>query len=200
MVGVDFDEGQMKRLEEALASVGKSGAKSLSKEILTVLNKTGARAKSLAAKELQKHIPIGQKELKLNMKVDKAASGIANPFVKVNIKGTERFPIKRFKHSQNGGGVSWTGTGGNRKIPHAFIAPKVGSHVFARHGGKVPMTKGNYAGKMRQPIKKLYGPSIVVAALKNNTKPIVIKDMTPEFRREMDRRIRTHVRKAMGKY
>lgn len=200
MIGVDFDKGQMKRLEDALASVGKGGSKYLGRELITAVNATAKRGQSITAKELSKNVSLPQKVLKKHIRVDKAKRGIADPRASVTIHGATRFSLKEFGARQTKKGVSYKSRGRTANVPSAFIVNSLGGHVFIRHGGKVRMSKGRSQGKLRQPIRKLWGPSVVVAALKNRTKPIVIKDITPEFHAQIEKRIRTHVRKAMGKY
>ena len=200
MVGVDFDEGQMRRLQDALASVGKSGSKQLSREIVGVINTTAGKTKNATAKELVKNVAVAQKVIKQYIRVDKAKNGIANPHAEVTIHGAFRMPLRDFSAKQNKSGVSYKTPKGTKTIKSAFIVDSMGGHVFIRRGGKVKMTKGLYMGKMRQRIYKLFGPSPIVAALRNNTKPIVIREIEPIFHAQMEERIRTHVRKAMGKY
>lgn len=52
--------------------------------------------------------------------------------------------------------------GSPRVVPHGFIAPMLGGNKQAtkRDGAKRRMSKGRYKGKMRQPLKTQYGPSI----------------------------------------
>lgn len=70
--------------------------------------------------------------------------------------------LKRFPHRQTRRGVS-AGVlrgQGRKTIRSAFVVASVGSHVFKREGPARVMTRGRYAGKVRQPIRKLFGPSV----------------------------------------
>jgi hypothetical protein len=122
--------------------------------------------------------------------LDKAEGGIANPHAEVTIHGAFRLPLKHFAARQTKKGVTYTMQGKRKLVASAFIVDSIGGHVFARHGAKIAMSKGRYIGKMKQPIKKLYGPSPLVAALKNKIRRPLQKEANAELRKQIERRIR----------
>ena len=185
----------------ALNDLGKGGSKSLAKEIIIAINATAATAKKDAVKKISKHVSVAQKAINSSLKVDRAKPSEGVIHATVTIVSGSRIPLKEFSARQTKAGVSYKMQGKTAKIKSAFIVPGfAGGNVFKRVSGKVRMTKGRYVGKMREPITKLWGPSVVYAAFKNKIKPAVMRDMEPVFAKEIDKRIRKHVRKAMGKY
>ena len=53
---------------------------------------------------------------------------------------------------------------------HAFLIGKFGGHAFWRSGKKRRMSKGRYAGKLRQPIERIAGPNVPKEIVKNEVK------------------------------
>jgi hypothetical protein len=60
------------------------------------------------------------------------------------------------------------------------------------------MTKGRYAGKMRQPIQQRFGVSAFGAYAKNDLEGPQVKEINKELSKQMERRINLNILRANG--
>jgi len=87
--------------------------------------------------------------------------------------------------------------GGRATIPRSFVAKGLGGGTvpFIRDGEPRIMTAGRYAGKRRQPVRALYGPSVADAIVN----PAVVTDLRERIwgrsRVELSRRLQQLTRR-----
>ena len=88
--------------------------------------------------------------------------------------------------------------GGKRSvIPRSFISPGLngGKVPFIREGDKREMKKGRYAGKTRQPLKALHGPSMADALASTDIAQDMRERIWGRSRTELSRRLKQLTRK-----
>ena len=88
--------------------------------------------------------------------------------------------------------------GGKRSvIPRSFIANGLGGGTvpFIREGDKREMKKGRYAGKTRQPLKALHGPSMADALARTDIAQDMRARIWGRSRTELSRRLKQLTRK-----
>lgn len=123
-------------------------------------NKAIRTARTAAVRGIARDVPgLKQKRVRAAMRISFAnvhywtsavsATGLRIPIIDLGARQTQR-------------GIMHRAQDGRRLIPSAFIATMESGHrgVFMRKGPKRAMKGGRYAGKQRQPIVELYGPSI----------------------------------------
>lgn len=184
-------------------------AKQIKKSLRGVVNKVSRHSQSQWAKKTVETVAVQQKNVKKTL----VARRMENPMPAEEIvqKDSTRIPLKEFRPRQNKTGTSYKIAKGGKRgfIPGAFMGPKPGAqfarfgrgHVFTRRPNepKVRATKGRYAGKMRQKIYKLYGPSMVGVTVVNEFLPVLAKDASERHEYELAREVRFRLLKKLGK-
>lgn len=125
------------------------------------LNVTLRNVTTQLSKRTGQRVRLKAGDIKAAMHQGKASGDDLQASVTVTFAGVA---LSRYPHRQTRTGVSvgiLRGEG-RKTIRTAFVNKGVGNNVFSRDKGaeKRRMTRGRYAGKLRQPISKLYGPSI----------------------------------------
>lgn len=185
-----------------LAKVLENDAKTLKRDVRTAVNKTLTNVQSRWAKEIQKQfsseLKVTQKAIKRSLKKEIAQS-LDDPRGAVVLSDSKRRSLREFQPEQTASGVRYLGYRGTRQtLKSAFIVPKLGSHVFSRQGAKRVMTKGRYAGKMRQPIVKRFGPSPFDATVTFDIPKKILNVARTRLLKELQDRIRFREKKASG--
>jgi len=191
---------------QALSESLKGNAKLLKRDINVALNNTAKHLQSQWAKEIGKDVALAQKEIKKTLRREIAKE--AEPTAAVVQKKEKRLPLKSFKPTFNRSGVSYRAYKGKGRttLKDSFIPGRRGSstlvafggHVFTRQGAKRLMTKGRYAGKMRQPIVKRFGPSAFDTTNKFEIPKKLMNLSRQRLLDELGKRVRFRTLKASG--
>jgi hypothetical protein len=189
-----------------LAKTLENNAKLLKRDINTALNATARHLKGQWAKELGKEVALPQRVIKQTIRQELARTG-GDASAAVVQKKSKRLPLKEFKPRQIAAGVSYIvyKKVKRRTLAGAFMGPKPGlkaiklhGHVWSRQGAKRVMTKGRYAGKMRQPIVKRFGPSPFDTSRKHETPVRLVHLGKARLLEELKERIRVGTLRASG--
>jgi len=189
------------RGEKRLAKLLGGNAKKLKREMAIAINATSKKTVSLWVKEVAKELATAQKNIKATINVSKKASPTEGglPTAVVTQKKTGRIPLRDFGARQNQKGVTYKISKAGKRgfVKSAFQGPKPGvmkaswrGRVFKREGEAVKSTKGRHAGRMRQPIVQLFGPSPWGVSLKNKLTKPVKKATKAELLKQIERRTR----------
>ena len=112
------------------------------------------------------------------------------------LRRSGRFSIKRFSHRQTRKGVSYRAskTIGRKLIPHAFINPTLGSHVFVRAStvGKTTRMKT----KNKEAIFKTHAPSPWGVMKSNNRQPRLLRMLQTELNAQINESLRVNTLRA----
>jgi hypothetical protein len=195
MIAIEIDARQLAQLTKATANARKS----LPKEISAAINATARRTNLGVQRQITKKTTIKAAVAKSKIKLVKQSSP-STLSAQVTLRPSSRMSLKEFGARQTKAGVSYKiSKGGKRATAQsAFIQPAMGSHVFKRIGAKVKMGTGSYAGKMRQRVKRLEGPSPWGVFVKNKMSPAQVKDIEAELKKQIERRINLNVLRANG--
>jgi len=207
MLEVSFKKDSMNRVKQIMESIGAN----VRKELAVAVNNTVREAKKPAAKELGKVFFVPNKTLKKLVGQKRRANERRVEAVMVLREGYP-FPLKFFKPVHGAAGVTVKmdkrikGKKGESLIAGAFQGPRPGvmkrtwkGNVFARQGDKRKMTKGRYAGKMRQPIVKLFGPSPAQAIEDAGIGKLIVAVSSKQLSIQVQERLRFLILKSQGK-
>jgi hypothetical protein len=187
------DRGVRRLLDSVNGDVRK-----LKRNLATAVRETAKNTKSQMAKAVAKELKVTQKVIKSTLK-DTVKPSPTMPSAEVSLRPSKRIPLRDFGARQKKSGVSYKiSTKGEKGFAEgAFQGPRPGAikaswkgRVFKRKGPKVKMSKGRYAGKMRQPIVQLFGPSPWGVFVKNDMKPEINRDTQAYLVKQIERRIR----------
>lgn len=190
MVEIKYKNDVMQRFAEAVGNAGRK----MSAELAVAVNATARKTKSLMAKEVTKELAVAQKIVKKQITQIRKAKA-AQPIAAVQLRKSDRIPLRDFGARQNKTGVSYriSKRTGRRTIPGAFQGPKPGlmktswrGHVFKR------------VGPARLPIIKLFGPSPLGVYAKQKAQKPVLLGTQEELGKQVERRIRFLLLKASG--
>jgi gas vesicle protein len=186
---------------QKLSELLKNNAKKIRKEIYIALNETAKNLQSQWAKEIGQELAVAQKEIKKTLRREIAKEG-GELKSSVTQNKDKRLPLKLFKPSFTKTGVTYRAykEKDRLKLRNSFIPGQrgrytsvaFGGHVFTRQGAKRLMTKGRYAGKMRQPIVKRYGPSAFDTTKKFEISKTLTNKAQERLIYELNKRIRRH--------
>lgn len=132
-----------------------------------VLNNIGKLAQTQVKRTIANEMGIAVNRVGAFLRLKQATPG--HLAVTIRAKGP-RLPLKDFKPKpakvtriRPPIGVSVIDRGTRKVLPHTFIGPN--EHIFVRSPGKRVMSKGRYEGKMREPIRKMWGPGVPLQLL-----------------------------------
>lgn len=192
---VTIDPGQIAAMKAAIENTGRN----LRKELAVACNATAAKGKSLIAKQIGKELATPQKNIRATISQTRKAKD-TDISATLEVRKDRRISLKEFGARQTKAGVSYkiSKTRGRKSIKSAFVVNSLGGHVFVREGAKVKASKGRYAGKMRQPIYKKYGPSSWGVFVVGKKQGPSVTEIEAELKKQIDRRIRFIALKASG--
>lgn len=125
--------------------------------LVRAINATGTVAGNVAIRETARRMGLNVGETKTYIRIKRASFGS----IEYDVTGAGRpISLRAFGARQLRTGVSARPWGQRRLFRGAFIVPSLGGSVYHRFGPKVRMTKGRYKGKLRQAIRKMWGPAI----------------------------------------
>jgi hypothetical protein len=171
------------------------------------INKMGVAAYTETMRKLSASIGLPQKRIAEHVKLTRASAADVRASVRIlphqfnlaSFPGTRQTSTGKvlFTYTRNwrkrsirakGGGLWSKAWGVSKFYRGGFIVH--GKTAFHRVGAKRVMTKGRYAGKMRQPIKPLYGPGTSREFLRNDLpaelSTLVATRMPPTMRHELN--------------
>jgi hypothetical protein len=196
----------LKGVEELQASFGSAGG-NLSKELGTIVWKTGRHIEWKIAQLVSAELNIKQSQIRKKNLVAKRSADLRS--VKVIFTKTDRPDLKDFKPRQNatGAAAKVLKSEGTQTIKSGFMGPKPGAiarklygHAWIRAGGKVKMTKGRYKGQMKQRIFKLKGVSPTAVFHYNNMIGPTMDEVDAELQKQLAERIRWNkVKQTLGR-
>lgn len=173
---------------DGLAKAVGGKTKDLKKNIAIAINDASRFCKSQIAKEIQSTgLNATQKVIKSGL-TDNGRANAARPSVRVTLKKGHRFGLNAFKARQTKKGVTYkiTKSGGNKRIPNAFIPTRYGGKVYIRQD------------KARGPLRQLRGISPWGVFVKNQKTSLVAEKTQAELEKQIERRIRFLMLKATG--
>ena len=207
MLEISAKNDSLNRVKEMMISIGAN----VRKELAVAVNNTVGDAKKASAKELGKIFPVPNKTLKKLVGQKRRANERRVEAVMALREGYP-FPLKFFKPKQGASGVTVRmdkrikGKKGETLYKGAFQGPRPGvmkrtwkGNVFARQGEKRRMTKGRYAGQMRQPIVKLFGPSPAQAIQDTQLDKLIVAVAGKQLSVQVAERLRFLILKSQGK-
>jgi hypothetical protein len=157
-----------------------------------------AKAQRRAVGTLRRRLPVVARrdiQQEYNLKAARINQDLRVSTVEDGIKLTgysRGIGLLNFGARQTRAGVAAEVKKGRRTTyPHAFIAAGLGGNlqVFQRTGIKRRMQKGRYAGRIREAIEALYGPS-VAQMLKHGDRPQRIEQAADQIiESELDRQL-----------
>lgn len=195
VVEIKYKNDVMQRFAEAVGNAGRK----MSAELAVAVNATARKTKSLMAKEVTKELAVAQKVVKEQITQPRKAKA-AQPIAAVQLRKSDRIPLRDFGARQNKTGVSYriSKRTGRRTIPGAFVVASIGGHVFRRGGKFAAAKKGRYVGRRRENIIKLFGPSPLGVYAKQKAQKPVLLGTQEELGKQVERRIRFLLLKASG--
>jgi hypothetical protein len=193
MISLSIDQLQIKRLETAVRRAGKS----ISREISAAINSAAKKTRLDMGRKIRSELNIGKESVESVIKIVRPSTP-GSLSAGVRLKETKRLPLRDFGAKQNKAGVSYkiSKKGGRATVPSAFTVASIGNHAFKRVGVPVKMKKGRYAGKMRQPIIKLMGPSPWGVFVKQRMTAVQVRETEAELKKQIERRINLNVLRA----
>jgi hypothetical protein len=168
MLTIKIDTSQIQRLQQLLHKLGDQAPTAIRRAV----NWTGERAHTRVLRALQEQTGAKQKSIRKYLFKRPALPG--RTIVYRIIARAPAISLKEFDPRQQRSGVKASPWRRRHLFPHTFISSAMGDHVFVRHGAKRIMSKGRYAGKMRQPLHKLWGPSLANELVRNQSKQVFI--------------------------
>jgi hypothetical protein len=148
-----FDTRELDAAVRKYQSLGQPIVQALTRTV----NRVGQGAGNVAKKRLAKEMGLSQGDTGTYLRISKATWGN----ITWTMNGSGRpISLNRFGAVQRQAGVSARPWGRRRIFRGTFISPELGDHVYERIRGKVLMMRGKYKGRYREPIRKLWGPSI----------------------------------------
>lgn len=169
------------------------------------LNKASRQAQTEASREVRETYNITKARLDRHLSFKQARWEDLTVIIsaKGKVPGLQWYGARQ---TSRGASVLVTYTGGRKVIAHAFIAPGAegkGTGVWVRTGEKVIPVRGRYAGKtskrtglpiMRQPMKRLFGPS-GVSMYKNLGFPVIVEVVQDKFNKVFSQELRWELSK-----
>jgi len=109
-------------------------------------------------------------------------------------------PLRDYDAKQVAAGVRVKVMQERKIIPGAFIVDRLGGHVFERFGERVNRKTAGGRKILAQKIRKLFGPSIPTAFLRQTTQLALRAVIARDFRRVMNEKLEEQLRKLRAKY
>jgi hypothetical protein len=207
-ITVAIDQAQLDDLKDRLAFI-KHGYE---RAVVRAMNYAANQAKSATQKKVADLLTADPDRIKESMTVRKAT--FTQLSAVLNIRG-QPIPLFRFDvtfmYPTVTGGVTAQPFRGGKSLPlkHAFVA-KVPSGssaapgpnhwgVFSRQGEKRRMTRGRYAGQVRQPIVEHFGPHVATVFAQTPGLEAEIMQLAAEkFAHEVVRQAEFLIQKELG--
>jgi hypothetical protein len=165
LVEISVDKRALDALATQLQAVGGKVSTAMARAVNHVGNKGYTRVVRVLAGVM------GTKQSAIKKSVVRQLASAKSGCVVYRIRASApAVSLKEFDAKQTTTGISAKPWMKRRVFPHTFFLPTLGGHVFVRSGGRRVMVKGKYAGKVRQPIRKLWGPVLANELLRNQSR------------------------------
>jgi hypothetical protein len=196
-IDVKIDDAQLRR---ALDSFSK---KQIVAASVRALNKSAVNVRTDAIGEVRKRRALKARTIREAFKIRRAnrvklqaeVAATGNPI-----------PLRDYAARTTGAGVTVKVTNkGGRKLAvdngrKGFQVASLGQHVFVRTGKFAAASRGKYAGKVREQIKKMYGPSIPTALTSEAVKSSLTRNAVKTVAKRLGEELRFELRRAgLGK-
>ena len=176
MIEATFPTRELDRLARAAKEAGKD----IRRESAIAVNATARKGRSVIAKQITQELATTQKVVKRHIYVVNKASALRVSST-LRLEPSSRIPLRDFKPTQNKRGVSYrvSKTEGRKTIPGAFIVNRYGGHVYKR-----PNPGSRAVGRNKK------GASPWGVYVKQNYRPLTVKQLDAELAKQLDRRTR----------
>ena len=207
-ITVEMDQAQLDDLQERLAFI-KGGWE---RAVVRAMNTAASQAKTRTALRAKAILTADPERIEAALVIKKATYGARS--AKLHISG-RRIPLFRFDVSfmyptVEGGVTAKTLQGASPLVlKHAFVTKVLSGSddnpgpnhwgVFSRRGEKRRMTRGRYAGEIRQPIVEHFGPNIATVFEKTPGLEAEIMQLAADkFAAEAARQAEFLIQKSLG--
>lgn len=184
-----------REVERLLSGLGRDA----NKVITRALNRTLSSVNTVATRAIAKDMGVAQKVIKPSLYTRRAS--FHNRRAELVATG-RRIPLIAFRAKETKTrGVTYAGQDGRRQsIQSAFFATMESGHkgVFKRQGAKRTMKRGRYAGKLRQPIVELHGPSVPYVMLQRRVQAAMDGVAREKWVQNVQHELRYYLRYARG--
>lgn len=182
MISVEADVSSLVDLEKLLRTAGKQTPHGIRRAV----NAVGKTARTIVTRKLAKQAGLKYRAVARVLTTKTATIGDLS--FRIIARGAH-ISLKEFGARPTKKGVSAAPWGKRRVFLHSFILPSVGGHVFVRAGTRRVMVKGRYAGKVRQPLHKMYGPALPNELVKAETAAAFLAQVRAKLPAEVGRQI-----------
>ena len=186
---IKVNDAQLREVTEALRDVPKG----LQKALAGAVNDTVRSTVTFISTKIRDRINIKKKDIDPHLKRTKAT--VSRPSAAVKLSESERLGVKYFGAKQSKKGVSYKiEKGGKRQlIERAFIAERIGGHVFKRQEDPSPppghRRKGTPVLVKRLKIFKKMGASPWGVFVKAGLEKVVVPDSAEKLQKNLDRKV-----------
>jgi hypothetical protein len=202
LITIEIKNDQLKMLHKAVQKAGKL----FPRELAAAINKVAKQTRTDIGKRIRGVMKIKKADVEKHIRITGVAT--ATKLVgKTSIDEMDRAGLQEFGARHTSVGVTYqiSRKGGRKTVVGAFMGPKPGvlapklyGGVWIRKGAARKMTKGRHQGRVRQPIRKLYGLSAWGAWKKNDFTEVEVVFIKDKLMNEMDRRIKLNILRAEG--
>jgi hypothetical protein len=186
----------------------KAVAKNLRKELGIASWMTAKKGKALITKDIMQGQGFNAKQSEVKKTIVEKRNDGSPTASSVALKQSKQIPMRDMRPEQTSTGGKYypTKKGKPVEVKGAFMGPRAGvsaiklrGRLWIRDGEKRRMTKGRYAGRMRQPIRRV-GSNIYPAKIhiENNRQSVIISQLKDEMNKQIERRIRFNKLKQSG--
>ena len=192
MLEFKIKNDMMQKLSEAVELSGRNLQRELTAAVNATAKKVSLDISRSVGKELAAPAAVIKKQMNTKKASPKSTTGTES---KVTLSKSKRIPLRDFGARQTRSGVSYktSKTRGRKTAPGAFQGPKPGL-IKASWRGRV----FRRAGKAKLPIQQLFGPSPWGVFVKNNMLTPATAETQAELAKQIERRIKFNILKAIG--
>ena len=203
LVTFDVNETQIRNVAGIVRAVGRNvGRAVLAPAINATAKELGKSSKNpnSVSRLIRRQVNIKKRDIDKHIGIERATD--RRPTGRVTLSESKRIELKYFGARQTRSGVTYKipRAGGRSRIACGFgpEIPRLGGQVFVRVGPKRRMERGRYAGKMRQPIVKRFGPSPWGVFVLAKLLKFAVEDAQERLDKNIERRVDFILRRAAG--
>ncbi len=182
MIDIEADVSSLVSVEKLFRQVGNQAPHAIRRAV----NRVGDKARTLVTRTLAKQTGAKYGAVRKALSIKRA--NYSSLAYRIMARGAH-LSLKEFGPRQTRKVVSAAPWGKRRVFPHAFISTTLGGHVFVRAGTRHVMARGRYAGKLRQPLHKMYGPALPNELTKAETAAAFLAQVRAQLAPEVARQI-----------
>lgn len=180
---------------DELAKAAEKAGRTLSKEVVKILNQTAADERRQINKDIRQELSVSAKSINAIMTLKKATRN--RQVATIRLPKTRRLSLKEFRARQGRKGTSYKigKATPRRTAPHAFMGPKPGVVAVRLQGHVYQRSNIHESGSE---IRKLRGPSPWGVYVKNRMHRMTEARVEGYLRHRLERQIRENVLRAEG--